>query len=287
MKRVLINFKMKVAYLGPEKTFTEQAARRIFPEGKLEPRNHIRRVILAVESGEVGAGVVPLENYYGGKVVNTLSAFFRYCQKAGITQERAFEVVHCIGALKNHHKIMQVLSKDQALEQCDDYLASTYPDAVAMARASTAEAAQYISSSQLLDAAAIAPREALVKNGLEVLAEDICPNNKTRFVVLGREQTQPTGDDKTFIIFHPPVDRPGVLHACLSFPSLFGINLEDLVPRPDGKGGYYFCTEMDGHIQDTPVRRTVDNIRFYLDKDNKHPDAVKVLGSYRNTHWKK
>jgi chorismate mutase/prephenate dehydratase len=278
---------MKVAYLGPEKTFTEKAARNIFPADELVPAAHIRKVILAVENGEAEAGVIPFENYHNGKVIHTLDSLTKYASRARIVRERAFQVIHCFGALSNHLEINNVFSKDQALEQCDEYLADNYPSATPVAVSSTAEAARRIAEEKLLNAAAISSEESLVNSGLEVMARDICPNNFTRFIVLGRAPAEPTGDDKTFLAIHPPRrDEAGVLYGCLSFPAAFKVNLDDLVPRPDRKGGYYFYTEMGGHEQDAKVQRVVGDIKYFLDPENKFPDAVKVFGSYANTHWK-
>jgi len=278
---------MRVAYLGPEGTFTEKAAKDLFPEGELVPAVHIRKVILAVEGGEVEAGVIPFENYHNGKVIHTLDSITKYACKARIVREKAFQVVHCIGALPNHLEINNVFSKDQALEQCDEYLADNHPSATPVAVSSTAEAARRIAEEKLLNAAAISSEESLRSSGLEVLARDICPHNFTRFVVLSRSSTEPTGDDKTFLAIHPPRrDEAGVLYGCLGFPAAFKVNLEDLVPRPDRKGGYYFYTEMTGHEREVKLQRVISDIKYFLDPENKFPDAIKIFGSYSNTHWK-
>jgi len=278
---------MKIAYLGPERTFTEKAARDLFQEGELVPLVHIRKVIQAVENGETEFGVIPFENYHNGKVIHTLDALSRYAAKARLIREKAFRIVHCIGALPNHREINNVFSKDQALEQCDEYLADNYPSATPVAVSSTSEAARRIAEEKLLNAAAISSEESLVSSGLEVMAKDICPNNLTRFIVLGRSPTRPTEDDKTFLAIHPPrMDEAGVLYGCLGFPAAYKVNLDDLLPRPDRRGGYYFYTEMSGHEQEPRIQRVLGDIKYFLDPENKSPDAVKVFGSYPNTHWK-
>ncbi len=280
---------IKIAYLGPEKTFTEKAAREFFKNhhnAEFIPFQPIRNVIMAVENGKVDFGVVPLENFYNGEVRETLDSL-NECSKTKIVSERALEIIYCLGALKNHTKIKKILSKDQALEQCGKYLCLHLAEATTIATTSTMQAAENIKSANMLDAAAIASRPAIESAGLKILAKDICPNNKTRFVLIAKKPTMPTGDDKTFISIHPPIrDKPGVLYNSLGFFANFGINLEDLKSRPDGKKGYYFYIELDGHEADKKVIMALDAIKFYLDPENKHPNTIKILGSYKNAHWK-
>jgi len=277
---------MKIAYLGPEKTFTEKAARELFPEGNLVPIQPIRNVVMAVENGRAERGVVPLENFYNGPVIQTFDSLTR-CNTARIIQEKAIQVVHYLGALRDHSPILRIYSKDQALEQCDGFIAANFPDATTIATASTAEAADYITREKLIDAAAIAPQAALLKSGLEVIATDLCPNNSTRFVVLGKDGNKPTGDDKTILAIHPPIrDRPGVLADCLNIFGSQHINLEGLHSRPDGKKGYYFYVELNGHEDDENVKIALQAIRYSLDQEHKHQSTIKVLGSYANSHWK-
>ena len=273
----------KIAYLGPEKTFTEAAAKEIFPSEELVPIKPIRRVIRTVECGDVDFGVVPLENFYNGEVRETLDSLTE-CETTKIIMEKTSKIVHCLGALPKHGGIERVLSKDQALEQCSRYLCENYPDAETVNTTSTAEATRLVSG---LDTAAIASDKALIDSGLEVLARDICPNNRTRFVVLGRNSTKSTGDDKTFIVIHPLTrDEPGVLYTTIGFFYGLSINLEYIQSRPDGKKGYFFYVEVDGHKEDESVKTVIDEVRSYLDPNAEHPSTVQILGSYPNTHWK-
>jgi chorismate mutase/prephenate dehydratase len=188
-------------------------------------------------------------------------------------------IVHCFGALSNHEKIEQVLSKGQALEQCSKYLCENYPDVTAVSVQSTSEAARKIAEHEMLDAAAIASEKALKESGLQILAEDICPNNRTRFAILGKKSLQSTGNDKTFLMIHPFVkDKPGVLYNALGVLARYDINLEYVQSRPDGHKGYFFYLEMEGHKDDEKVKKAIDEI--------KNQEDVKILGSYPNTHWK-
>ncbi len=277
---------MEVAYLGPkETTYTGQATRKIFPDGKLIPIQPIRNIVMAIESGRFKRGVVPIENFYNGEVRETLDSLTE-CNNTKIMGEKALTIVHCLGMLPDHKEIKRILSKDQALEQCSRYLVANYKDAETISTSSTSEAAQLIARDKMLDAAAIASEDALRKSGLERIATDLCPNNKTRFVVLGREYTASTGDDKTFLAIHPPIDKPGVLDDTLSIFASLGINLEFIQSRPDGQKGYYFYVELDGHINDERVKQALYTIKLSLDPQKKYKDAIKLFGSYPNTHWK-
>lgn len=280
---------MKVAYLGPQGTFTEKATKEVFPSEELVPLQPIRRVVRSVETGEVDHGVVPIENIYDGEVRETLDSLTE-CSKTRIISEMSLAIVHCLGALQGRGQITRIYSKDQALEQCSRYLCEKYPDADTFAVSSTAEAARRIAEEKMLDAAAIASESALMGSGLEILASDICPNNKTRFVILGTASTNKSGDDKTFVAIHPQSskvrDRPGVLNCTLDFFASLGINLEYIQSRPDGKKGYIFYIELNGHERDEAVNTALDSIRLSLDPQKLFLDTVKVLGSYKNTHWK-
>ncbi|MFH1500975.1 MAG: prephenate dehydratase domain-containing protein [archaeon] len=277
---------MKIAYLGPEKTFTEKATRELFPNDDLVAMQPIRKAILAVENGEVDMGVVPIENFYNGEVRETLDTLTE-CSKAKIVQEKAMTIVLCLGALESHGEIKRILSKDQAIEQSSRHLSEKYPNTQTMAVPSTAEAAIMIKRENLNDAAAIASESALVEAGFKIIDKDICPNNKTRFAVLSREKTKPTGDDKTFLAIHPPIsDKPGVLYSSLKVFAELNINLELIMSRPDGKKAYFFYLELDGYEDDENIKMAVNNLRLYLDPENKYSDTVKILGSYPNSHWK-
>ena len=135
---------MKIAYLGPKRTFTEKVARNLFPQEELVPLQSIRKVIMGIEKGNFEKGVVPLENLYNGSVIHTLDSLTR-CDQARIVQETSSKIVHCFGALKGHLPIKKIYSKDQALEQCDDYLAERFPDAITIATTSTSEAVEFVS----------------------------------------------------------------------------------------------------------------------------------------------
>ncbi len=277
----------KVACLGNKGAYTHSAAELMFAGAELATYAHVKNVVMAVENGEVDYGVIPFENIYNGKVIGTLDSLVSLTRQSSIVRELATPIVHCFGALKDHGQITQVMSKDQALEQCEAYLSENYPQAEQVAVANTVLAVERIVKEQLKNAGAIASKKGL--EGLEILAEDICPNNLTRFFALGKQPTKLTGDDKTFISFHPYVtDEAGVLYNCLSPLKLFNINMADIFSRPDKnpeKRSYHFFVEINGHKEDKLVKRALEDLKLYLDPQGKYPDAVRIYGSYPNTHW--
>ena len=276
----------KVAYLGPEKTFTEIATKELFPFCELIPIQPIRKVVLAVEKDLAEYGVVPLENFYNGEVRETLDSLIDM-KYTHIINETSLSIVHCLGALKEHETIEQILSKDQALEQCSRYICTYYPNAQTISLNSTAQAVEEIAFKKLKNAGAIANKSALEKYGLELIEEDICPNNKTRFVILGKKGNGSTGNDKTLLVIHPTVkDKPGVLEKCLGVFSKREINLEYIQSRPDGKDGYYFYIEINGHKEDEKVINSIFELKNFLDPENIYENTLIVLGSYENTNWK-
>jgi len=278
---------MKVAYLGPEGTYTEELTKRLFPSADRNPLKSPLRIVWAIERDDAQYGIVPGENIYGGGVEDTLDALTILGKETRIIGESSKDIHHCIGALPGHSRIEQILSHKQALSQCVRYVLKHYPEADMRHEESTAEAAKKIAEQGLKNAAAIASRSALEKYGLKVLEEEICPNNRTRFFVLGKEMTQPTGKDKTFLAIHPPMrDKPGILADIVNPLATLNINQEFIVSRADGKGKYYFYTELDGHEEDERVAIALKAIKLSLDPKRAHPDTIKVLGSYANSDWK-
>jgi prephenate dehydratase len=282
-----MNKKIKTAYLGPKGTFTEKVAKENMPETNLISLSPIRAVIRAVETQEADFGVVPLENFYQGEVRETLDSLTE-CSNTKIIKETYIPIVHCLGALQNHQQIEKILSKDQALSQCSKYLSKYYSNATTISTASTSEAVNIIQQQNQKNSAAIASEKAIQESGLEILAKDLCPNNKTKFVIVGRQETKPTGNDKTFLAIHPHIiDKPGVLNDILSTFATMDINLEYIQSRPDGKGGYYFYVEFDGHQKDEKIKHSIQGIELSLDEKKQYPDTIKFLGSYQNSGWKK
>lgn len=275
----------KVAYLGPEGTYTEQVAKREYPNYWHVPFATIGDVVSAVESEDTGMGIIPLENPHGAMVLESFDAL-RKSANVIIVKESYLEIVHCIGALPHITEIRKVHSKDNALAQCREYLKEHYPAAVQIKENSTAEACDRIKREKLLDSAAIASEDAIVSRGLEIVDRDILPNNRTRFVALAKYLwAYPTGDDKTLISIHPPYDRPGVLHMITEAFVNAKINMDFITSRADEDNGYYFYVEFRGHCRDENVREALNILRPKLHRIDE--PSIKVLGSYADSHWRR
>ncbi|HDK41785.1 MAG TPA: prephenate dehydratase [Candidatus Pacearchaeota archaeon] len=259
--------------------------KEIFKDKELISLNPIRNVIMAVENGKADYGIVPLENFYNGEVRETLDSLTE-CSQTKIIEEKVMTIVHCLGTLKNSKEIKKILSKDQALEQCSKYICENYPNVKTIATSSTAEAVENIKEKAMTDAGAIASEEALKSSGFNILDKDICPKNKTRFIVLSRKISEKTGDDKTFLVIHPPIDKSGILYNCLKTFSDSDINLELIQSRPNREKGYYFYIELSGHKEDERVTKAIEKLQEYLDPKEEYPNTIKILGSYPNSHWK-
>ena len=121
-------FIMKIAYLGPRESFSEKAALKAFPNSETISLPTIRQVIESVESGKYEFGIVPLENFYNGIVVQTVDLLIE-CNKTKIVDEIYLNIKHCIGILPECKRIDKILSHQQALEQCAKYIALNYPEA--------------------------------------------------------------------------------------------------------------------------------------------------------------
>ncbi|MEW6448111.1 MAG: prephenate dehydratase [Bacillota bacterium] len=268
---------LKIGFLGPSGTFTEQAMARFFSEQDCEgvPFNEIPELVRSVASGAVNAGVVPVENSVEGSVNVTLDLLLRD-EAVLITGEVVLPVVHCLLARSALSGFKRVLSHPHALAQCREYLERELPDAVREATTSTAEAARLVASSPE-PLAAIGTEEAAACYGLMVVARGIqdAAENETRFLVIGREPGPRTGRDKTSVAFSLVHDRPGVLYAALGEFASRGINLTKIESRPARRsiGHYIFFIDCEGHQEDPPVSDALAAIK-------KQSTFFKILGSY-------
>jgi len=264
----------RVSYLGPEATFTHIAAMSHFGHSvEYAPQPSIRDVFRDVEKGTSHYGLVPVENSIEGAVNHTLDLFFE--SELKICAERYLHISHDLlcktGGIKN---ITTVYSHPQALAQCRMWLQKYLPDAVLKECNSTARAAQ--KAAEIDGAAAIAAREAAELYHLEVVAsriEDVA-RNTTRFLVIGRDDVHRTGRDKTSVMFVTS-HVPGALYKVLRPMSDAGLNMVKLESRPTKhqNWSYFFFVDVEGHVEDAPVSRTLEEMRhlcLYL----------KYLGSY-------
>jgi prephenate dehydratase len=270
-----------VAYLGPEGTFTEQAALLIVGDASPEllPCNDVGDVLRAVSEGAAVRGVVPIENTLEGAVSATLDALaFDTDLLIGGEVELPISFVLGAPAGVTLEDVTTVSSHPVALAACRRWLNATLPDAERRPLSSTARAAQQVAEEGT--GAAIANRVAAERYGLDVLAEDIADvaGNVTRFVVVGRELSPPTGWDKTSLVVFITVNRPGALLQLLEIFAERDLNLTKIESRPTkAELGYYcFFLDVEGHLADERVGDALAAVK------RTHRD-VKVLGSYRRS----
>lgn len=278
-----------VAYLGPEGTFTETAARLLLGAiGSDSPPplvacNDIAEVLRAVEAGEVDRGVVPIENTLEGSVTATLDAL-AFDTDLLISGELELPVVLVAAAIGEVDlaAVTEVRSHPVALASTRRWRSATVPNAIAQPVASTARAAQELGELGELggDRVAIVNPLAAERYGLTVLARDIADRatNATRFVVVGRRLPPPTGWDKTSLVVFIEANQPGALLQLLEIFAERDLNLTKIESRPTKAelGEYCFFLDTVGHIADERVGDALAAVK------RTHRD-VKVLGSYRRS----
>lgn len=266
---------LKVAYLGPEGTFTQAAALKHFGHAVIsQPMAAIDEVFREVAAGAVNFGVVPVENSTEGAVNHTLDSFLEH--DLVICGEVELRIHHhlLVGENTKTDKISRIYSHAQSLAQCRKWLDAHYPNVERVAVSSNADAAKRVKSEW--NSAAIAGDMAAQLYGLSRLHEKIedRPDNSTRFLIIGNQEVPPTGDDKTSIIVSTN-NKPGALHDLLAPFHQNGIDLTRIETRPSrsGKWTYVFFIDFVGHQLDPLVEAVLEKIR-------QDTVAVKVLGSY-------
>jgi chorismate mutase/prephenate dehydratase len=265
---------LRIAYLGPPGTFTHLATKGIFGSSvEMEPLSTISEVFTYVESGYADYGVVPVENSLEGMVSQTLDLFVD--SSLLIVSESYLRISHYLLSIQDDIKaIKRLYSHIQPLAQCRKWIDTHLNNVEIVEASSTAKAAKLATWDKF--SAAIASKMASEVYGLNILAEHIedNPKNYTRFLVLGRDRVEATGDDKTSIMVSIK-DKPGALYEFLEPFASLGINLTKIESRPSRKRPweYVFFIDFKGHISDDRVREALEELErrvlFY-----------KFLGSY-------
>ncbi|MEM2974634.1 MAG: prephenate dehydratase [Candidatus Micrarchaeia archaeon] len=259
---------LTVAFLGPRATFTEMAAIKKFGRSpQFLPMSSIPDVFKAVENGDANFGVVPIENSNEGSVSSTLDMFFGSPLK--IYGEVSVEVAQCLLSRSGLENIKKVYSHPQAIAQCQGWIRKNLPCAEIIETSSTAAASERASEEK--KAAAIASRLAAEEYGLDIVAERIQDQsmNRTRFLVIGDTEPEPTGKDKTSVLFVVR-HRAGALYDALGVFNKYSINMTKIESRPI-KGllwEYAFFVDFQG------------NVAKALEDLKEHTLQLKVLGSY-------
>ncbi|MDD4956510.1 MAG: prephenate dehydratase [Candidatus Omnitrophica bacterium] len=265
---------MKIAFLGPELTFTHQAAMKKFGSSvSYISCDTIPDVFREVEKGNADYGVVPIENSTEGAVNHTLDMFVD--SPLLICSEIYFPIKECLLSRTGNFKNVKVLySHPNVFGQCRGWIEKNLPMAKLREVASTTKAAELASKNP--GSACIASEVAAKKYELKVAARGIedLATNVTRFLVVGKHASRPSSKDKTSVVFSVK-DKPGILHDMLASFKRRGINLTKIESRPSKKGlwKYYFFVDMDGHEVSPKIARTLGDLE-------KKCQFFKVLGSY-------
>ncbi len=264
---------IRVAYLGPAYSYTHIAALHRFGQSvELVPVGNIAAVFEEVHRGHANFGLVPIENSTDGRIADTLDMFTRVPVR--ICGEVQLRIHHHLLARCSRSEVQEVYSKPQALSQCRNWLIRHLPTSRTIEVTSTSTAAQL--AQEKPGAAAIASLHAGVHYGLDTLAENIEDNegNLTRFAVIGEQPGQRTGHDKTALMFEVE-HKPGSLADAMAIFKRNRLNLTwiESFPIARPQGGYLFFVELEGHEQDSRVRRATEAL-------GRKAIRLVVLGSY-------
>ncbi|NIB42067.1 prephenate dehydratase [Pseudomaricurvus alkylphenolicus] len=266
---------IKVAFLGPEGTFTEQAALKHFGHAAVTtPMSAIDEVFRDVEAGASQYGVVPVENSTEGVVNHTLDSFMdsnlKICGEVVLRIHQNLMV----SEVTKTDSITRIYSHSQSLAQCRKWLDAHYPHADRVAVNSNAEAAKRVKGEW--NAAAIAGEMAADKYGLIKLAEKIedQPDNSTRFLIIGTEGIPPSGDDKSSVVIAMR-NEPGALHDLLEPFHRHKIDLTRVETRPSRSGNwnYVFFIDFNGHLEN-------ESVKLALKEIGERAADLRILGSY-------
>ncbi|HKP91652.1 MAG TPA: prephenate dehydratase [Thermoleophilaceae bacterium] len=272
---------MRVAFLGPEGTFAEEALRASAPAGVDEvPYATVYETVMAVHDGDADRAVVPIENSLEGSVTTTLDALAGEAERVRIVAEVVRPIEHCLAARPGLglDDVRLVVSHPQAIAQCAGFLRERLPDAATATATSTAEAVR-VAARSADPVAALGPRLAAEMYGCELLAEGVqdAPDNLTRFVWLAPEGAEPvSAPTKTSIVFWGFNDEsPGALVGVLGELAERGVNLTKIESRPRRVrlGHYMFFADLEGAAGDAGVSEALSAL-------SERVQTLKVLGSY-------
>jgi chorismate mutase/prephenate dehydratase len=267
---------IRVSYLGPEGTFSEQAVRKHFGAAvEAKPAASVDEAFRSAESGATQFTVVPVENSTEGAVGRTLDLLaatpLRICGEIELRVQQ-----NLLSREKKLASVKKVYSHSQSLAQCNGWLGKHLPSAIRISVASNAEAARRAAKEK--GVAAIAGEAAGARYKLSVLARSIedSPDNTTRFLVLGNLDPQPTGRDRTSLVLSAE-NKPGAVHALLSPLAENRVSMTRIESRPlrtrASLWEYFFFIDVEGHQADAALAKAIAALR------EKAP-LLKILGSY-------
>ncbi|MEP6754193.1 MAG: prephenate dehydratase [Chthonomonadales bacterium] len=265
---------LTVGFLGPEGTFSHQASiSRFGSSSSFVPAENITDIFMMVERGVVDYGIVPVENSLSGVIPETLDTFMQ--TNLRIVTELYVPIVHNIATqCATLEEITCVFSKSEPFAQCRQWLRNHLPGVEQIEVSSTAKAAEMAASTP--GSAALCPALAAEIHNLPVLVEhtEDNPNNRTRFLVLGYNEPEPTGRDKTSIMFSVP-HKSGELFRAMAAFEKFDVNITIIESRPSKVAAweYIFYIDVQGHQRDLNVTKAISQL-------GEHALFVRVVGSY-------
>jgi len=276
---------MKIAFLGPEASFTQLTATQLFPNDELIPKSNILDCFLAVQNNEVDKAVVPLENSIEGTVSMTLDYLYQ-TPEIKIEAEAVMPIAHHLmihPGQENQDSIEKIYSHPQALAQSFHSLNKNYPDVPKQEFASTAAAAKRVSENPDRKIAAVANKFAAELYGLKILNENVhdVEENHTRFIIISKTENSYENHlenigKKTAMLITLPQDHAGGLHQVLSVFAWRNMNLSKIESRTlkTKLGNYFFFVTVVGGWDDVLYINSVDELKA-IGAD------VKFLGNYK------
>lgn len=276
---------MKIAFLGPEASFTQLTATQLFPNEELIPKANILDCFLAVQNNEVDKAVVPLENSIEGTVSMTLDYLYQ-TPEIRVEAEAVMPIAHHLmihPSQKNQDSIEKIYSHPQALAQSFHSLNKNYPDVQKQEFASTAAAAKRVSENPDRKIAAVANKFAAELYGLKIINDNIhdVEENHTRFIVISKSEENFDSDlnssgKKTGLLITLPQDHAGGLHQVLSVFAWRNMNLSKIESRTlkTKLGNYFFFVTVVGDWNNVLYINSIDELRA-IGAD------VKFLGNYK------
>ncbi|MHC4553665.1 MAG: prephenate dehydratase [Planctomycetota bacterium] len=264
---------LRIGYLGPQGSFSHNAAILKFGQSvDYEALADIRGIFEEVSKGHCDFGIVPIENSAGGGVRESLDAFVQ--TDVMVCAEASMAIHHNLLANCPMSKIERIYSQPEIFAQCRNWLSVTFEEAKTIPVASSSRAAQMASEEK--GSAAIASAIAAEIYGLKSLCQNIedVSNNVTRFLIISKQDAQPSGDDKSIILFSTS-HKTGALVDVLNVFQQYGINMTNIGSRPNKKREweYFFFVDFLGHKEDESVKKALDEAKG-------HCLQLSVLGSF-------
>lgn len=263
---------MKIGYLGPEATFSQEAAQNVFPNDDLVAFESLSSIFDALGKNKINRAIVPIENSTGGSVPNTIDELIE--NNFFIISEYFLKIKQSLLSKSTFQGIKKIYSHPQGFLQCRNWLKKNAAGRRFIEAESTAKAAELASLDEF--SGAIASKSAAKIFELKILFDEINDkySNETRFVIVSKKQSPPREKHKTSIVFGTK-NKPGALYNILGVLKKHSINMTKLESRPlrNKDWEYIFFVEIEGNLSEKHVKKALREI-------DQHATMVKLLGSY-------